>query len=135
MHERPALIPRKHCRIDLLTHIFPVSQDHATPGAPQRLVGGRGHHVRIGQRARVDARCDQPREMGHIHHQVGADGIRDSPKAGKIDGPGIGRTSADDEFRLVLMSQLLDLVEIDDVRFLVNTIRNDVEPLAGDICL
>ena len=85
------------------------------------------------QRARMQARGDEPREMRHVDHEIGADGIGDGAEARKVDDARIGRAAGDDEGRLVLMGEPLDLVIVDAVIVLAHAILHGVEPFAGQI--
>ena len=63
-----------------------------------------------------DAAGDQPGEMRHVDHQIGADLVGDRAEAGEIDDPRIGAAAGDDQLRPVRLGQALDLVEIDAAR-------------------
>ena len=56
---------------------------------------------------------DQPGEMGHVDHEVGADRVGDLAEAGEIAEARIGRAAGDDHLRLVLAREPLDLVHVD----------------------
>ena len=64
---------------------------------------------------------------------MGADRVGDGAEAGKVDGPGIGRPAADDQPRPVLLSQPLDLVEIDAGVFAPDAVLHGIEPLARQV--
>ncbi len=83
MHQRPALQPREHRAVDLLADILVVAEDHAAARAAQRLMRCGGDDMRMRQRARMDAAGDEPGEMRHIDHEIGADGLRDLAEAAK----------------------------------------------------
>ncbi len=76
---------------------------------------------------------DQPGEMRHVDHQIGADLVGDRAKPGEIDDPGIGAAAGDDQLRLVLLGLALDLVEIDAGVLGAHAIADRVEPLARQI--
>ena len=70
--------------------------------------------------------------MRHIHHKESADILGHLGKPFEIDTQGISRCACDDQFRLVFMRQLFHLVIVDFL-FFVQTIGNDVEPLARHV--
>jgi len=53
------------------------------------------------QRMRMDTTGDEPGEMGDIGEQERAGDIGNLPEPFEIDGPGIGGTAANDQFRPV----------------------------------
>ncbi|MPM61485.1 hypothetical protein SDC9_108345 [bioreactor metagenome] len=62
-------------------------------------------HVRVGHGGGVQPGGHQPRDMGHIHHQEGAHGVRDPAEAFKVDQAGIGGGAGHDHARPVLQRQ------------------------------
>ena len=52
----------------------------------------------------------QPRNVGHIYHEVGPHGVGDFPESPKIDGPRIGAGAGNDHFGPVFLSQLRHLL-------------------------
>ena len=96
-------------------------------------MGGGGDHVRVRQRARVDTRRDQPREVGHVHVQVCSHLVGDGAEALEVDDPRIGRAARDDQLRLVLARERLDLVEVDPAVLAPHPVLHGVEPLAGEV--
>ena len=81
----------------------------------------------------MQARRDQPGEMRHVHHELGADLVGDLTEAGKVDDARIGRAAGDDKRRLVLDREPLDLVIVDAVIVLLDAVLHGVEPLAGQV--
>ena len=76
---------------------------------------------------------DQPREMRHVDHEIGADGIGDGAEAREVDDARVSRAAGDDQRRLMLLGETLDLVIVDAVVVLAHAILHGVEPLAGEI--
>ncbi len=58
---------------------------------------------------------DEPGEMRHVDHQIGADRVGDLPEAREVDDARIGGAAGDDQRRLMLLGEPLDLVIIDAV--------------------
>ena len=71
--------------------------------------------------------------MGHVHHQVGAHFIRNGPEPGEVQGPGIGAGARQDQLGPACLSQLQNLVVVDDLRVILHAVGDDVEILAGDV--
>jgi hypothetical protein len=103
VHERPALQAGENRRIDLLGDFRIVHQDHAAARATQGFVRGRGHHMGIWQRRGMRSAGDQPGDMGHVHHQPGADRVGDLAEPLPVPQPRIGRATGKDQLGLVLM--------------------------------
>ena len=114
VHQGSALKARKHGRVDLLRNRFVVGQDHAAARPAQGLVGGRGHHVGVGQRAGMDPGGDQAGEMGHVDHEKGPDLVGDFFESGEIQDPGIGRRTTPQQFRSRFICELLDGVVVEE---------------------
>ena len=131
MHQRPALQAGKYRRVDLLRDRLIVGHHHAAAGSAQCLVRGRRHDMRMAERRRMEPARDDPREMRHIDHEHRADRVGDGAEPREIDPPRIGRSAGDDEARLVLDRQRLDLVVIDRVRVRGHAVLDRVEPFAA----
>ena len=78
----------------------------------------------------MGARCDQPGEMRHIDHEQGTDIIGNSAEAGEIDDARIGGATGDNQLRLMLFGQRLDLIIVDQMVFAAHAILHGVEPFA-----
>ncbi len=75
-------------------------------------------------------------DMAHFAGlEVGADLVGDRPEAGEVDDPRIGRAAGDDQLRLVLVGQALDLVEVDQAVLLAHAVLHGVEPFAREVRL
>ena len=66
-----------------LADLLVVGEDHAAARATQGLVRRRRDDMRMRQRARMGAAGDEPGEMRHVHHEIGADLVGDAAKAAK----------------------------------------------------
>ncbi len=80
----------------------------------------------------MDTGRDQSGEMRHVDHEVRADLVGDRAETGEVDDPRVGRAAGDDDFRLVLERQPLDLVEVDQGIVAPDAVLNGMQPLAGD---
>ena len=87
----------------------------------------------VRQRARMESGRDEAGKMRHVDHEIGADGIGDRAEPLEIDDARIGGTAGDDEGRLVLLGEPLDLVIVDEVRIPRHAILHRVEPLARQV--
>ena len=74
---------------------------------------------------------DQTREMRHVHHQPGADTVRDLTEAGKVDDARHRRPARDDKFRLVFPGQRRHLIIVDAAVLRTHPVLDRVEPLTG----
>ena len=69
--------------------------------------------MRVRERARMRAARDEPGEMRHVDHEIGADRVGDLAEAREIQDARIGRAAGDDELRPVLARELRHLVDVD----------------------
>ena len=74
------------------------------------------------------ARGNEPGEMRHVDHQIGADGIGDGAETREIDDARIGGAAGDDQGRLMLLGQPLDLVIVDAMIVLAHAVLHGIEP-------
>ncbi len=100
------------------------------PGPAQGFVRGRGHHMGMRDRTRIEAGGDQPREMGHVHHQIGADRIGDRSELGEVYMAAIGRAAGDDQLGPFAQRDLGQGVVIDQLVLATHSIGYGLEPLA-----
>ena len=71
--------------------------------------------------------------MGHVDHELRADGVGDRAKALPVDDPRIRGRSGQNELRLVFVRELLGRVVVDELGIRVHAIGDDLEPLARDV--
>ena len=130
MHQRPALQAGEDRRVDLLRDLLVVGEDQAAARTAQRLVRGRRDDMRMRDRRRMHAAGDEPGEMRHVDHQIGADRIGDLAEALEIPDARIGRAAGDDELRLVGVRDPLDLVVVEQLVLAPHAVGHDLEPFA-----
>ncbi len=133
MLQRTALGAGEHGGVDLLVQVVVIAQDHAASGAPQCLVGGGGHHIGVGDGGGMDAGGHQTRNVGHVHHQIGAHRVGDLPELGKVQGTGIGAGPRQDQLGTALLGDGHHLLVVDGLRVVGHTIGDDVEIFARDV--
>src|ERR1700759_5402612 len=78
--ERAALLAREDGGVDSLGELL-AAQDHAAAGSADGLVDRGGDYVCIRHRVGVQARGDEPGEVGHVDDEVGADVVGDRSEA------------------------------------------------------
>ena len=118
---------------DLLRQLLVVGHDHAAARAAQGLVRRGGDDMGVRERRGMGPSRDQPGEMGDVDHEIGVDGVADRAETGEVPVPRVGRASADDQFRLVLARQRLDLIHVDSMGDAVDAVGNRLEPAAGHV--
>ncbi len=133
VHQRPTLKPREDGGVDLLPEILVVGEDHAAARAPQGLVRRGGHHMGVGERARMRASGNEAREMRHVDHQERPDLVGDLAEPREVDGTRIRRSTGDDQRGLVFPRQRRDLVHVDERIVLAHPILDGVKPLAREV--
>ena len=132
VHERAALHAGEYRLVDRLCVLL-FAHDDAAAGAAQRLVRGGGDDIRVRHGRRVQARGDEPRDVGDVDHQISADFIGDLAQAGEVDDARIGGRACDDHLRLVFEGEFFEGVVVDALVSLGHAVGNDVEILARDI--
>ena len=96
-------------------------------------MGGAGDHIGIGHGRGMQTRRHQTGDMGHIHHQVGTHLIGDLPEFRKINEPGIGAGTGNDELRLIFQSGFPHGLVVNGLGLIVQAIGDHMEILSGDI--
>jgi len=76
---------------------------------------------------------DQPRDVSHVHHQMGATGIGGLAEAREVDLARVRAGARDDELRLVLQGQAHHLVVVDALGLPVHTVGHDTEHEAREV--
>ena len=133
--QRAALLAGEHRRVDLLGDVGVVGQDDAAARTGEGLVRRGGGDVRVRHRGRVQPGGDEPGEVRHVHHQVGAHGVGDPAELGEVQLPGVRGPAGNDQRRLVLLGQALHLGHVDPVVLLADLVRDDVVEPAGEVDL
>ncbi|MNC28141.1 hypothetical protein D3C75_763380 [compost metagenome] len=132
MHQRAALGAREYGLVDFLGPGF-AGQDHTAAGTAQGLVGSGSDELGMGHRIRVQAGCHQTGDVGHVHHEQGANIIGDLGKSFKVDGPGIRAGAGHDQTGTVLEGRLADLIIINAVGVLIHAVSHEVVQDAGGV--
>ena len=70
---------------------------------------------------------NQTGNVGHIHHQVRTDGGCNVGKLLEVDDAGVGTSPGNDHFRLMLFSQHLQVVIVDDACIRTYTVMNKMK--------
>ena len=133
MHQRAALQAGEDRRIDLLGEVRVIGQDHAAAGAAQGLVRGRGDDMGVRERRGMGAARDEPGEMGDVDDEISADRVANGAETLEVPMARIGRAAGDDQLRLVLARQRLDLIHVDPMRRPIDAIGDRLEPAAGHV--
>ena len=133
VHQRAALHAGEDGRVDLLGEVLLVGEDHGAARAAQGLVRGRGDDVRVRERRGMRAAGDQPGEVRHVDHQVGADLVGDLAEGGEVDDARIGAAAGDDHLRPVLAREAPHLVHVDAVVLAAHRVGHHLEPLARQV--
>jgi len=104
-----------------------AEEDHGTTGTTERLVGGGGDNVGVGEGRVVDATSDQTGNVSHVDHEVAADLVANLAEALVVDGTAVGRGTGNDDLGSVHESVLLELVVVDDASLEVDTVGEGLE--------
>ena len=104
-----------------------AEEDHGTTGTTERLVGGGGDNVGVGEGRVVDATSDQTGNVGHVDHEVAADLVANLAEALVVNGTAVGRGTGDDDLGSVHEGVLLELVVVNDASLEVDTVGEGLE--------
>ena len=88
----PPCWPGKTARLIVGRELL-LAEDHPAARPAERLVDRGGDHVGVRDGARVLAGGDEPGEVRHVDHQLGADRVGDLAEGGEVELPRIGATS------------------------------------------
>ena len=89
--------------------------------------------MRMRQRRGMLTARDQPRDMGHVDHQIGADLVRELAERGPVPDPAVGGAAGDDQLGLVLTRAFGDRLHVQQLVLLAHAIADDVEPFARHV--
>ncbi len=131
VHQGAALDAGKHLAVDLFGILF-LAEDDASPGAAQGLVGGGGHHIRVGNGVHVQSGGDQSGDVSHIHHELGAHLVGDLAEAGEVHLAGIGGSACQDHLGLVFQRHLFQFVIVELLGGFIHLIVDDIVELAAE---
>ena len=81
----------------------------------------------------MSAAGDQSGEMGDVDDEKGADRVANGAETLEVPMARIGRAAGDDQLRLVLARQRLDLIHVDPMRRPVDPVGDRFEPAAGHV--
>ena len=95
VHQRASLHPRKNDFVDCLRELC-LGENHPRPRPAQGLMGRRSDDVGVGHGRRMRPACNQAGEVSHVNQIECSHAIGNLPHAGKIDGPRISASTADD---------------------------------------
>src|SRR3546814_15853681 len=84
----------------------------------------------VAEGCRVLARRHEAGEMSHIDHQDRVHLVGEGAEAGEVDVTGVGGAAGDDQLRPVLASNILDLVEVDQMVVGADAVLDGIEPFA-----
>ena len=118
-------------RVDGL-FVLRLHQDDAAARTAQRLVRRRRHHVGEGHRIRIAASGNQPGVVCHVDPEDCPDFLGNVGETLEINLQRIGRSTGNDDLRLVLARQRFHAVVVNGL-FGVETVGDDIEPLAGHV--
>ena len=148
MLQRTALDTGEYGRIEDLRHhlhrafgrgkpprVFeiPAHEDNAAARSAQGLVGRRSDDMRVFHGVVQQSCSDQAGRVGHVHEQQRADFVRDFAHAFVVPFARIGRSAADDQFRLAFQRLAFHGVVVDHARRLVELVAHGVEVFARHV--
>src|SRR5919199_4500505 len=111
VHEGPALHPGEDAAVHLLGELL-AAEDHAPARAAQGLVGCGGDHLAVGDRRGMHVGGHEPRYVGHVCEEEGADLVCDLAEAVEVDDTRIGARAGEDHPWSLLKRDLAHLIVI-----------------------
>ena len=85
-----------------------MDEDDAAAWAAERLVRGRGDDMGVRDGVGVQPRGNQPGEVRHVDHEVGADLVGDLAEGREVELTRVGGPAGDDELGAVLVGEPAD---------------------------
>src|SRR3546814_3405938 len=101
MFQRTTLDAGEYRRIELLVQHLVIGQDQTAARAAQRLVRGRCHDMGMFERVWMRPTRHKTGEMGHVHHQLRIDRVRDLAEPGKVYLARISRAAGNDQLGMI----------------------------------
>ncbi len=132
MHQRSALNAGEHLSVNVGSKLF-FTEDHAAARSAQGFVRCGGHKVGMRHRVGMATSGNETRDVCHIHHQISADAVGNLSQLLEVDDPRIGAGPGHDHFRLIFISEPLEVFVVDLLRFLIHTVRDDLEETSGKV--
>src|SRR5436190_7202359 len=113
--------------------VFLLTKNQSTTRAPQRLVRGTGHIISHRHRRRMQTGGDWTGDVRDVGKYTRANSCRNLTDSLEVDNARIGGSSTDDQPRLVLFGNSLQLVVIDRLSLARNTVISDLITDAGKV--
>ena len=132
VHERAALRAREDRLVDRGREARAAEHQAATRSA-QRLVGRRRDDVGVGERARVEARGDEARDVRHVHHEQRVVRAGDLGKPLEVDDARVGAGARDDELRPDLPRLDLERAVVDALVLRCDAVGVDLVPASREV--
>src|SRR6185436_1811458 len=129
MHEGPTLNPRKDHRIHLARVIL-LAENEPAAGPSKRLMSGGRYEIRMRHRARVQSSGDETRDMRDVGHEHRIGFPRDFAHSRKINNTRIGAGAHGYHFRAMLAREAGQLIVINLLVVLADSVMNDIEKAA-----
>lgn len=108
-----------------------AEEDHGTTGSTERLVGGGGNDIAVGEGGLVDASGNETGNVSHVHEKVAADLVSDFTHTSVVDLAAVGGGTGNEDLRAVHESILLELVVINETSVEVDAVGESLE-VCGD---
>src|SRR5690242_11316184 len=81
----------------------------------------------------MHAASDEAGEVGHIHHEVGADSVGDGAHAGEVELAWIGASAAYDNLWLLALGGGFEFVVVNGFGVFTNLVADDAIEFAGEV--
>lgn len=104
-----------------------AEEDHGTTGTTEGLVGGGGDNVGVLEGGGDHASGNETRDVSHVNHEVGADGVGNLAHALVVNEAAVGRGTGNKDLGAVELGVLLELVVVDDAGLEVDTVGEGLE--------
>ena len=133
VHQRATLNAGENSLVDFLGIFLVIGQNQTAARTTQSFMGSSGYDISIRNRRRMQACCNQTGDVCHINQQQSAVSMRDISDAFEIDNARISAGTGNNQFRMMLFSQLVHSFIINQLGFRINSIMNNVEISTGNI--
>lgn len=138
---RTTLVTREDGEVDLVLEIVEsllarlgvdgantlAEEDHGTTGTTEGLVSGGSDNIGVEEGGGNNTGGDEPRDVGNINDEVGANGVSNLAHALIVDEAAVGRGTGNENLGAEELGILLELVIIDDAGLEVHAVGHGLE--------
>ena len=133
VHQRAALNAREYSLIELLAKLGILTENHTTARTTQSFMGSSCYYICIWYWRRMQSCSYQTSDMSNIYHEICTYRMSNFCQTREVKSAGICRSTSNNQLRLALLSNSLNLIIIQSLSFFTYAIRYNLKVLARHI--